>query len=169
MKNIKLFSPSGFLAMAMLATLVGCSPKADDEVSPDDASPATNAAAPALRETAESMKQDAAAVSSQAQSNANQAADQVQAAADQTSAQLQQATATATPEVQNLVQQARNYLNDKKYAEALGTVQRLTNLKLTPEQQKLVDDLRAQVQSAMAKAGASDAASKLGNALGLGK
>lgn len=151
------------------ATLVGCSPKSDDDALPAAPAPATNAAVPAMQDAAQAAQRDAAAATSQVQSTATQAAAQVEAAAQQTGAQLEQAAATATPEVQNLVQQAQSYLKEQKYADALGAVQRLTSLKLTPEQQKLVDDLRAQIQTAMAKTGAGDAANKLGNALGLGK
>ena len=39
-------------------------------------------------------------------------------------------------------------------------------MKLTSEQQKLVDALKAQIQSALAKAAGSDAASALDGALG---
>ena len=47
-----------------------------------------------------------------------------------------------------------------------AALSQLTNLKLTAEQQKLVDDLKAQIQSALAKATAADPAAALGGALG---
>jgi CHASE3 domain sensor protein len=50
--------------------------------------------------------------------------------------------------------------------DALDTIKQLAGTKQTPDQQKSVDDLKAQIQSALAKAAGSDAASALGGALG---
>ena len=67
---------------------------------------------------------------------------------------------------QGLIDQAKAYLADQKYQEALGILSQLANTKLTADQQKLVADLKAQIQSALAKATAKDPASALGGALG---
>jgi len=77
------------------------------------------------------------------------------------------AQATAAPEqAQGLIERAKSLVADSKYTEALSSLNQLTTTKLTDEQQKLVDGLKAQIQAALAKATGSDAASALGGALG---
>jgi hypothetical protein len=92
----------------------------------------------------------------------------VQSAATQAVATAAAAAASsaAGTQVQALIDKAKGLLSDQKYQDALNTVQQLSNLKLTPEQQTLVDSLKAQIQSAMAKSATSNAASALGNILG---
>lgn len=57
-------------------------------------------------------------------------------------------------------------VTDQKYKDALTVVQQLASVKLTPDQRTLMDGLKAQIQTALAKDATSDAASALGNALG---
>jgi len=66
---------------------------------------------------------------------------------------------------QSMIDKAKSYFADQKYQDALTTISQLSASKLTPDQQKLVDALKAQIQNAMVKASASDAASALGGAL----
>ena len=56
-------------------------------------------------------------------------------------------------------------MTDRKYKDALTVVQQLASVKLTPEQRTLVDRLKAQIQTALAKDATPDAASALGNVL----
>jgi hypothetical protein len=76
------------------------------------------------------------------------------------------ASSAAGSQVQALIDKAKGLVTNQKYQDALSTVQQLYSLKLTPEQQTLVDGLKAQIQTAMAKSAASDAASAVGNVLG---
>jgi hypothetical protein len=99
---------------------------------------------------------------------ATTAAEGVQAAATQAVATAAAAAASsaAGTQVQALIDKAKGLVTNQKYQDALSTVQQLYGLKLTPEQQTLVDGLKAQIQTAMAKSAASDAASAVGNVLG---
>ncbi|HOX56719.1 MAG TPA: hypothetical protein P5205_10615 [Candidatus Paceibacterota bacterium] len=101
----------------------------------------------------------------QAVSDAQQTA---QTAATQAVAEAAGAVSAASAQVQALIDKAKSLVNNQKYQEALNTVQQLGNLKasLTPEQQKAVDGLVAQIQAGIAKAAGPDAASALGGALG---
>jgi hypothetical protein len=93
---------------------------------------------------------------------ADTAAGAAQQAADQGAVQVK-----ATQEqAQGVIDKAQTLVNEKKYQDALSTLSQLASLKLTPEQQKLVDDLKAKIQSALTKGAASDAASALGGGLG---
>jgi len=90
----------------------------------------------------------------------------VQSAATQAVAQATSAASAASAQAQGLIDKATALVTDQKYPEAMSVVQQLSSLKLTPEQQKLVDDLKAKIQAALAKATAPDAASAVGNVLG---
>ncbi|HWH69290.1 MAG TPA: hypothetical protein VNT26_07880 [Candidatus Sulfotelmatobacter sp.] len=80
--------------------------------------------------------------------------------------QVQTVAGTATNQVQGLIEKAKSLTSNQKYQEALTVVQQLSQIQLTPEQQKLVADLKGQVQSALAKQAGTNALSALGSILG---
>jgi SWI/SNF-related matrix-associated actin-dependent regulator 1 of chromatin subfamily A len=145
----------GVTVCAALALVSGCS---KEEPSAGETPKATAESASGA-DTAKAVAEAA----SQAAGEAQKAA---QAAATQAVVEAADAAAAATAQAQALIDKAKNLVTDQKYQEALPVVQQLSNLKLTPEQQKLVDGLKAQIQAGLAKATAPDAASAAGNVLG---
>jgi hypothetical protein len=155
----------GVAAGAALLLAAGCSkqePPAGETPKPAEApKPAAEAASAAA-----AVSQAAASVVTQAQQTAASVAAAAQQAVSAATNQAAAAGAEATSQVQTLIEKAKGLVTDEKYKDALTVVQQLASAKLTPEQRTLVDGLKAQIQTALAKSTTSDAASALGNALG---
>jgi len=136
---------AGMVACALAVSLSSCS-KSETPAPPETQMPAQPTTTKAAKQAAE-----------QASTAATQAVQTATAAA--------QPAAAATAEAQGLIDKAKNFVTEKKYQDALNVVNQLTNMKLTPEQQKLVDDLKAQIQKLMAAQATSEATKAAGGLL----
>ena len=142
---------TGIVACATLVAVSGCK---KEEPAPG-ASQADQGTAP-----------EAAAVVDAAKSAATTAVDGAKSAATEATDQAAAQVKAAEQQAQGLIDRARALVSEQKYKDALSSLSQLPNIKLTAEQQKSVDDLKAQIQSALAKATAADPAAALGGALG---
>jgi len=75
-------------------------------------------------------------------------------------------TAKTGTQAQGLIDQAKTLLSESKYQAAVDTLQKLSSLKLTSEQQTAVNDLKAQIQKYMASQATSDGVKAIGSLLG---
>ncbi len=76
-----------------------------------------------------------------------------------------QAISDANAKAQEILTQAQNLVGEKKYDEAANLLQKLSSFDLTPEQQKLLDDLKATIQKAMQSEAVKEGTKAIGNML----
>jgi hypothetical protein len=140
-----------FVAIASALTLgIGCSKNEEVSVPPPAAADAPASAVQKAVDTAQTqtelVKEKAADVTAKVQAEAE----------------------SASAKVQDLIEQARKYLGENKASEALAVLNQLAGFKLTPDQQALIESLKAQAQKAVQatlKSGATEEATKAAGGL----
>ncbi len=146
----------GFAVCGAIALAISCGKK-EEAAPPTQSEAPKSVTAPAVevQKTVETKTIVAPAVEVQK-------AVETQAAAAQqaVTAQAQNMTAQTTDITKGIIEKAQALMADKKYADALGSLQSLAGQSLSPETKAMVDGLIKQAQQAMATQAANQAASQ---------
>ena len=137
---------------SVLLIAAGCSK--EDSSSPPHP-PATSEASKMVTEQAPASEKAATELSKQVATSAEAAKSAATSLA-----------AEAASKADDLIKQAKSLVGSAQYKDAANIVQQLSSLKLTPEQQKLVDDLKTTIQKALAKQATTEGAKAVGDLLG---
>jgi hypothetical protein len=149
-----------FALGAGLALFAGCEKK--EATPPTQEPPKAAASQPADTNAVTNLQQEADKAAAKVQEQATQAVDTLKketnsalnSLTDKTNASLSMADSAT-----KVIEAAKKLTDENKYDEALKMLGTLTSNKLTPDQQKMVDSLKEQIQKAMA-AKATDSATK---------
>jgi len=153
--KIKMIAGS-FAVCLIAAFLAGCGNK--------ETTPGSTIQAPQAPETAMTNASEAAPAATAAEQTATAAATETTQAASQAAKAVAR---TATQAVSQATTDAATHLvGEKKYQDALDTLKQLSNFQLTPDQQKTVDDLKAQIQNLMSNPTVSNVVNSAGGLLG---
>ena len=139
----------GEVCACAAAMLMGCGKPADSNqpASGDQPAQTTKSVGEALNEAAKPAVQEA-----------EKAAKEAQAAATA-------AVAEATAKANALIEQTKKLISETKYPDAMNLINQLSAMKLTPEQEKLVADLKAQIQKALSSLSTTNVSGAIGNLL----
>ncbi len=150
----------GWAACAVIGLASGCG-KEDSAPPP----PPKSESKPATEKLATEAQKAVSTAATEIKQTATTAATQAKQAAEKVGADVAKQADAATTQAQGLIDRAKSLITEKKYQDALTTLKQLGSAKLTPEQQKLVDDLKIQAQKLVAGQAASDAAKSVGGLL----
>jgi hypothetical protein len=169
----KMKTKSIILTLALGTALVGftgCN-KSETKSEAESTSPATptmgeqvkSAVTNAVTETKEAAaaavdktKEVAAAATETAKEAATAVKEGAEKVATEVKEKVEGTDSSMTAKAQELIDKAKALIGESKYKEALESLQGLANFKLTEEQQKVVDDLKEQIQKGLSAAGVSN-------------
>lgn len=150
--NLYLAVVSGACGLCLLTT-TGCG-KQDSSAAPATPPTTPSSTASQVRSAADNVATQATQAAADVKATADKTIAETQKAAQQVAADSQKAVASATDQAakaaESTIATIKQLIGDKKYKEALTSLQQAAKLQLTPEQKKTVDDLLAQVQKLLA-------------------
>ncbi len=161
------------LGAAVVLAFTGCDSQ-DSATSGSSQTPAESTTSSST--TTDGLKAKADAVATEVKETAQQAATEVKAAAEKTASEVKQSAqnlaANASSgieklraEAQTLIEKAQTLVKDKRVNDAMEIVQKLSNMSLSPEQQKALEDLKSQLKSLASNQVVTNAASAINNFL----
>jgi hypothetical protein len=157
------------LALA-LGLVAGCEKKSESPATTTKDAPKTaSEVGAALQKTASDVSTEVKKVAGDVATEATKIAAAVKTTAEKTvneaTKQAEATAGTATAKAQEYIDKAKALVTDRKYQDALNSLQSLSGLTLSAEQQKLVDDLKKTIQTALGTKAATDGASAAGDLL----
>jgi hypothetical protein len=167
--KFKVFN-TGIVVCALAVSLSGCSksetpaPPASDAQKP--ASVAAPEAPPAAPAPAADVKPAAEPAAAPATTTVEKATTTATTTVVKTTTTAASAADTVTAQAQTLIDKAKALVDAKQYQPALDIINQLGTMTLSAEQQKLVDDLKTQIQNLMSSQTVSNATSAVGGLLG---
>jgi len=140
------------------ALLTGCGDSTENKTPATPEAETSTEAQGVTESVVESVKEAAQPVVEEATKTAEQVATEAKSAASA-------AAADATIKANDLIAKAKSLISETKYSDAMNIINQLKSMKLTPEQEKLVADLKAQVEKAMSALSSTNAAGALNSLL----
>lgn len=170
----------GTISVVVFLLAAGCSKKEEPAPAASNVSAASDSAAADMKKASDSAADaaqkaanDLGAQAAGVQKAADAAAADAQAqaaaarkAADTAAADLQGQGAAITSKAQAAIDNASKLIAESKWSEALQALNQLATMKLTPEQQAMVDKLKAEAQKLAQQGVASQATEKASKAVG---
>jgi len=150
---------------SLIAIVAGCGQKDQTASTEATTESKTESTLSSVSAAASEAKETAKQAATEVKQTAEKVAADVKQTAQETTAAAGNKIATLKAEAQNLIDKTKTLINDQKYQDALNSLKQLSNLSLTPEQQKTVNDLKAQLEKIMSSQVVTNAASALNGLL----
>ena len=148
-------------SLMVVAYLTGCRQSTESTPTETGDAATTTDTRTTTEKVTDSVKEAAKPVVEEVNKAVEAAKPAVEEAAKEVKEAAETVVADTTTKANDLIAQAKKYISETKYSDATNILNQLSNMKLTPEQEKLVADLKTQVQKAMTALSGTNAASAI--------